>query len=189
VRAKIRTVDKEKIKVATRMLLEAIGEDPEDERFKRTPERVAKFWQEFLNQGRVDVRVFEEKHSGLVVVRDIPFFSVCEHHLLPFFGSASVGYLPKGRVIGLSKIVRIVNSLSNQPQLQERLTDQIADTLYGAIQPLGVIVVTQATHFCMAMRQLGTAHTTTVACAIRGHFHTNPALREEALFIIRGEHK
>lgn len=185
--AKIRTVDKEKIKVATRMLLEAIGEDPEDERFKRTPERVAKFWYEFLNQGKVDIRVFEEKHDGLVVVKGIPFFSVCEHHLLPFFGLASVGYLPKGRVIGLSKIVRLVNTLASQPQLQERLTDQLADALYETIQPLGVIVVTQATHFCMAMRQLGTAQTTTVVCAIRGHFHTNPALREEALFIIKGE--
>lgn len=185
--AKIRTVDTEKIKVATRMLLEAIGEDPEDERFKRTPERVAKFWQEFLNRGGVDIRVFKEKHNDLVVVKGIPFFSVCEHHLLPFFGLASVGYLPKDKVIGLSKIVRIVNALSSKPQLQERLTDQIAEMLYESIQPQGVIVITQATHFCMAMRQLGTAHTTTVVCAIRGVFHTNLALREEALFIIRGE--
>ena len=185
--AKIRTVDKEKIKVATRMFLEAIGEDPEDERFKRTPERVAKFWEEFLNRGGVDIRVFEEKHNGLVVVKDIPFFSVCEHHLLPFFGLASVGYLPRGKVIGLSKIVRIVNTFASRPQLQERLTDQIADHLWDTLNPLGVIVVTKATHFCMAMRQLGDQTTQTVVSALRGKFYDDAALRAEVYSLLKME--
>ena len=182
---KKRKVDKEKIKVATKMLLEAIGEDPNDPRFDRTPERVAKFWDEFLNrEPQINIKVFEENHSGLVIIKDIPFFSVCEHHLLPFFGTATIGYLPKGKVIGLSKIVRIVNKLACQPQLQERLTDQIADCIYNAIKPKGVIVVTEAVHFCMAMRNLGGQRTKTVVSAMRGDFHENHALRSEFLGLI-----
>jgi GTP cyclohydrolase I len=187
VSAKIRTVDKEKIKVATRMLLEAIGEDPEDKRFRRTPERVAKFWEEFLNRGGVNIRVFEEKHNGLVVVKDIPFSSVCEHHLLPFFGLASVGYLPRNKVIGLSKIVRIVNTFACRPQLQERLTDQIADYLWDILKPLGVIVVTKATHFCMVMRQLGDQTTQTIASALRGKFYDDATLRAEVYSLLKME--
>jgi GTP cyclohydrolase I len=185
--AKIRTIDKEKIKVATRMFLEAIGEDPEDERFKRTPERVAKFWQEFLNQGAVTIRVFEERHNGLVVVKDIPFFSICEHHLLPFYGTASVGYVPRGKVIGLSKIVRIVTKLACKPQLQERLTDQIADYLWNTLKPLGVIAVTKALHFCMTMRRLGDQTTQTIAAALRGKFYDDAALRAEVYNLLKME--
>lgn len=181
----VRTIDKEKIMVATRMFLEAIGEDPEDERLKRTPERVVKFWEEFLNQGGGDIRVFEEKHNGLVVIKDIPFFSICEHHLLPFYGTAAVGYIPRGKVIGLSKVVRIVTRFASKPQLQERLTDQIADYLWNTLKPLGVIVVTKALHFCMAMRRLGDQTTQTVVAALRGKFYDDAALRAEVYNLLK----
>ena len=183
---KKRKVDKEKIKVATKMLLEAIGEDPNDPRFDRTPERVAKFWDEFLNrEPQINIKVFEENHSGLVIIKDIPFFSVCEHHLLPFFGTATIGYLPKGKVIGLSKIVRIVNKLASQPQLQERLTDQIAEYISKKLKPHGVIVVTKALHLCMAMRNLGCQHTTTIVSSLKGILLHDPTIRNEALSLLR----
>jgi GTP cyclohydrolase I len=177
-------IDKAKIEQAVRMILEAIGEDPEREGLKDTPRRVAEMFEELLEgyEAEEEYTWFTET-SDLVVVSGIRFFSLCEHHILPFFGVAHVAYLPHERVIGLSKIVRIVNKYARRLQIQERLTKQVAEEVSRATGSPDVMVVTEAVHLCMAMRGVRTAAPTIVA-ALRGAFERDPSLKEEVYRII-----
>lgn len=162
-------MDKIKIENAVRDILEAIGDDPEREGLKETPRRVADMYMELFSGLTEDpkdhLKFFNEKSGGTVVVRDIPLYSMCEHHLMPFFGKAHIAYIPSdGRVIGLSKLARIVETFSKRPQLQERLTSQIADFIYENLKPKGAVVVIEAEHACMTMRgaKAGSAITRTI---------------------------
>lgn len=174
-----------------RELLQKVGENPDREGLKRTPLRVAKAM-DFLTSGYAmsvdDVirnAVFEEDCNEMVVVRDIEFYSLCEHHMLPFFGHAHVGYLPNGRVVGLSKIARVVDVFARRLQVQERLTKQVADSLMGALQPFGVAVVIEASHTCMMMRGVQKQNSTTISSAMRGTFGEDARTRSEFMAFLR----
>ncbi len=180
-----------RIEAAVREILIAIGEDPKREGLKATPQRVARMYQELLGGVDVDPRqyfkaVFEEKYDEMVVLRDIPFHSVCEHHLLPFIGKAHVAYLPQGRVIGISKIARVVDALSRRPQVQERLTSQIADLIMAELDPQGVAVILEAQHTCMTIRGVKKPGAIMLTSAVRGLFKSNPSTRAEAMSLLRG---
>ena len=177
-------VDKEKAAYAVKLLLEAIGEDPTREGLRDTPRRVADMLEELLGgyNDAEDYAWFTER-SDLVVVSGIRFYSLCEHHLLPFFGVAHVAYLPRGRVIGLSKIVRIVQKYARRLQIQERMTMQIADEVKEATGSEDVMVVTEAVHLCMAMRGVKNPAPTIVA-AVRGAFVEDKSLKQEVYEII-----
>ncbi len=184
-------MDRSKIMAAVQSILEAIGEDPEREGLRDTPRRIADMYAEIFSGLELDPSDylsvgFEEHHKEMVVLRDIPFTSVCEHHLLPFVGKAHVGYIPAGRIVGLSKLARVVEGYARRPQLQERLTSQIADTIVDAINPSGVGVVIEAQHFCMIMRGVKKPGSTMVTSAMRGLFKNNPPTRAEFLQFIRG---
>jgi len=188
----VRVVDKEKIEQAVGMLIEAIGEDPAREGLRGTPRRVAEMYDEVFAGLGQDPREFlqvgfEEDHREMVILREIPFHSMCEHHLLPFYGVAHVGYIPKGRVVGISKIARVVESLARRPQLQERLTTQIADVIDEVLQPSGVGVVLEAAHLCMIMRGVKKPGSLVTTSANRGIFRTRLATREEFISLIRGD--
>jgi GTP cyclohydrolase I len=196
-----------KIANAVRQILEAISEDPERERLAETPRRVAEMYEELFGGLRVDPAEeltvgFEEGHQEMVVImtgkcelpaRDVPFYSLCEHHLLPFHGVAHIGYIPKGRVVGISKLARVVETLARRPQLQERLTSQVADTIVRGLRPAGVGVVIEATHLCMSMRGVKKPHSSVVTSTMhggkfasrRGGFRQSAARRAEFLSIIR----
>lgn len=182
-----RPVDREKIETAVRMILEGIGEDPDREGLRETPARVARMYEEICRGIGVDARelikVFtEDRYDELVLVKDIPLYSLCEHHLLPFVGTAHVGYIPEeNRVTGLSKIPRIVDLLARKPQVQERLTVQIADVLMDSLRPRGVIVVIEAEHLCMSMRGVQKPGTKIRTSVVRGLFRQRHASRDEAL--------
>ena len=177
-------IDKEKVEKAVRMILEAIGEDPDREGLRETPRRVANMFEElFEGYEYSDEYAWFTETSDLVVVSGIRFYSLCEHHMLPFFGVAHVAYLPRGKVIGLSKIVRIVRKYTRRLQIQERLTMQIADEVSKATGSPDVMVVTEAVHLCMAMRGVKTPAPTVVA-AVRGAFATDKSLKEEVYHII-----
>jgi GTP cyclohydrolase IA len=183
-------VDKDKIKIAVRQILEAIGEDPDREGLVDTPRRIADMYEELFGGLSIDpadyLKVgFEEHHKEMVILRDIPFTSSCEHHLLPFVGKAHVGYIPSGRIVGLSKLARVVDGFARRPQLQERLTSQIADTIVETINPRGAGVVIEAQHFCMIARGVKKPGSTMVTSAMRGIFKTNPPTRSEFLDFIR----
>jgi len=184
-------VDRTKIMAAVQSILEAIGEDPQREGLRDTPRRIADMYAEIFAGLAIDPAEylnvgFEEHHKEMVVLRDIPFTSICEHHLLPFVGKAHVGYIPAGRIVGLSKLARVVEGYARRPQLQERLTSQIADTIVGTINPSGVGVVIEAQHFCMIMRGVKKPGSTMVTSAMRGLFKNNPPTRAEFLQFIRG---
>jgi GTP cyclohydrolase I len=186
-------VDKPRIERAVREILEAIGEDPEREGLIDTPARVARMYEEIFEGMRVDPSEylqtqFETDHDEMVMVRDIPMYSACEHHLLPWIGKAHVAYIPSddGRVTGLSKLARLVDAYAKRPQVQERLTSQIADELDRSLQPKGVMVVIEAEHLCMTMRGIRKPGATTVTSAVRGLFRQNVATREEAMRFIQG---
>jgi GTP cyclohydrolase I len=174
----------------TRNLIETIGEDPSREGLLKTPKRVAKSWEYFSEGYRADVNniineaVFHEDCSEMVVVRDIEFFSMCEHHMIPFFGRAHVGYLPNGKVIGLSKIPRIVDMFSRRLQLQERLTSQVANTLEEVLTPIGVAVVMEGRHLCMQMRGVEKQNSYASTSAMLGQFRKSAETRAEFLSII-----
>lgn len=185
-------VDKQRIQRAVRELIEAIGEDPEREGLRETPRRIADMYAEiFSGVGADPLReldvTFQENHEEMVILRDIPFYSVCEHHFLPFHGVAHVGYIPKGRILGISKIARLVEVLARRPQLQERLTGQIADALMQGIQPAGVAVVIEAEHLCMTMRGIKKPGTIVVTSATRGIFRTRAVTRNEFMALILGQ--
>ncbi|MCS7207418.1 MAG: GTP cyclohydrolase I FolE [Dehalococcoidia bacterium] len=169
-----RVFQEERIRRAVREILEAVGEDPQREGLQETPQRVAEMLRELLRGLQEDPQAFlalglpPEGAHGLVLVRDIPFYSLCEHHLLPFFGHAHIGYLPRERIVGASKLVRAWEALARRPQLQERLTNQMADALYQALQPRAVFVVVAAEHLCMSMRGVQKPGTRLVTQAWRG---------------------
>ena len=174
----------------TKNLIETIGEDPNREGLLKTPKRVAKSWEYFSEGYRADLdniineAVFHEDCSEMVVVRDIEFFSMCEHHMIPFFGRAHVGYLPNGKVIGLSKIPRIVDMFSRRLQLQERLTSQVANTLEEVLKPIGVAVVMEGRHLCMQMRGVEKQNSYASTSAMLGQFRKSAETRAEFLSII-----
>lgn len=175
----------------TRSLLNQIGENPNRAGLQRTPQRVAKAWRDLTSGYHVDVdrlingALFDEPYNEMVVVRDIQFFSLCEHHLLPFFGVCHVAYLPKGRIIGLSKIPKIVKAFSRRLQVQERLTTEIADILMTKIEPQGVGLVMEARHMCLEMRGAESHSSPTVTSAMLGQFRSDARTREEFLSLIR----
>ncbi|WP_051515709.1 GTP cyclohydrolase I FolE [Candidatus Blastococcus massiliensis] len=186
-------VDSARAEAAVRELLFAIGEDPDRPGLQDTPARVARAYAETfagLWQDPYDIlaTTFDENHDELVLVKDIALYSTCEHHLVPFHGVAHVGYIPgaDGRVTGLSKVARLVEVYARRPQVQERMTRQIADALADVLKPQGVIVVIEAEHLCMAMRGIRKPGTTTVTSAVRGIFRDNPATRAEAMSLVLG---
>ena len=182
--------DHEQLKKLTRSLLEEIGENPKREGLIKTPSRVAKAW-DFFSQGYdanvqdiVNGAIFEEDCSEMVVVRDIEFFSMCEHHMIPFFGRCHVGYLPNKRIIGLSKIPRIVDVFSQRLQIQERLTSQIAETLMDILNPIGVGVIMEGRHLCMQMRGVQKQNSFASTSSMMGQFRDSAETRNEFLSII-----
>lgn len=185
-------VDTDSIKAAVRQILRAVGEDPDREGLLETPRRVAKMYEEmfsglFLDPGRhLDV-TFEETYDEIVLVRDIEFTSMCEHHLLPFKGVAHVAYIPNGRVTGLSKLARLVDEVARRPQVQERMTQTIADLMEDRLGSAAVGVIIQAEHSCMSMRGIRKQGSMTVTSSMRGTFKSNPASRAELMSLIHGK--
>ena len=180
------------IRKAVRDIIRAVGEDPEREGLRDTPRRVADMYAEVFSGLQHDpaevLRVgFEVGHQEMVLVRDIPFYSMCEHHFLPFHGVAHIGYIPNGRVVGLSKLARALEILARRPQLQERLTSQLADAIMTALEPAGVGVVVRAEHLCMTMRGVRKPGSQTVTSAMRGVFRREAATRAEFLDLIAHE--
>ena len=179
-----------KIEEGVSLILEGVGEDPGSDRLKNTPKRVAEMFSEILAGTHKDPDDFlkaltEEKHDEMVILKDIPLYSMCEHHLLPFSGIASIAYIPrKGKIIGLNTLAHLVDSLAKRLQIQERLTKQIADSLLKALSPLGVMVVIKAEHLCMIMRGAKKPGAKTITSALRGVFRDNLATREEAMALI-----
>jgi GTP cyclohydrolase I len=173
--------------------LAMLGEDPNREGLKRTPERVAKAMAYLTRGYKDDVRtivgqgVFEEDHENMVMVRDIELYSLCEHHLLPFFGRAHVAYIPNGKIVGLSKLPRIVDMFARRLQVQERLTEEIAGAIEDVLQPHGVGVVIEAAHLCMMMRGVEKQSSKTITSALRGTFRSEPRTRDEYLSLVRGK--
>jgi GTP cyclohydrolase I len=185
--------DHDRIRAGVRLLLEGIGLDPDAPNLAGTPDRVARMFDEIFAGLLVDPVseldvLFEEHHDELVLVRDIPFSSVCEHHLVPFIGRAHVGYLPNehGQVTGLSKLARVVDMAARRPGLQERITSTVADALMKALSPLGVIVVLEAEHLCMTMRGVRKPGAMTVTSAVRGTLRDDPKTRAEAMALLFG---
>jgi len=184
-------MDLERIAAAVREILSAVGEDPNREGLRRTPERVARMYAELFNGLKTEpgdylTSTFAETYDELVVLKDIPFNSMCEHHLMPFEGKASVAYLPDGKVVGISKLARVVDSFAHRPQVQERLTSQIADIIMEAIQPKGVAVVMEATHTCMTCRGIKKAGSVMVTSAVRGRCRSDPRTRGEVMVLLHG---
>jgi len=176
---------------AVRDMLELVGEDPSREGLLRTPERVERAMRWLTRGYELDAAevigdaLFEEDHQNMVVVRDIEFYSMCEHHMLPFFGKAHVAYIPDGRIVGLSKVARVVDVFARRLQVQERLTDQIAQALEDALRPRGVGVVLEASHFCMMMRGVEKQNSRTLTSALRGVFREDASTRNEFLRLVQ----
>lgn len=179
-----------KIREHVEAILKELGEDPSRPGLVKTPERVERALG-FLTRGYgedaskiIGGALFEECHDNMVVVRDIEFYSLCEHHMLPFFGKAHVAYIPNGKIVGLSKMARVVEVFARRLQVQERMTDQIADALVSELQPLGVGVVLEAAHFCMMMRGVEKQGSKTITSALRGAFRDDGRTREEFLRLV-----
>ncbi|MBE0416676.1 MAG: GTP cyclohydrolase I FolE [Coriobacteriia bacterium] len=186
-------MDHDKIAEGVRLILEGIGEDPMREGLVDTPRRVADMYAEIfagLDQDAADhfCVTFNEDHQEMVLVRDIPLYSICEHHFVPFMGRAHVAYVPgkEGRICGLSKLARVVDVFARRPQVQERMTSQIADTIVENLNPRGVMVVIEAEHLCMSMRGVQKPGAITTTSAVRGIFERNMATRSEAMSLIKG---
>ncbi len=182
--------DRERIAAAIREILIAIGEDPDRDGLVKTPARVARMYEELFAglSGEPDEYLettFEHAHDEMIVVRDIPFYSICEHHLLPFFGRAAVGYIPNERIVGLSKLARVVEHLARRPQVQERLTCEVADRIEQVLDPVGVAVTIEAEHTCMTMRGVKKPGSQMVTSVTRGAFRNNPATRAEFFDAVR----
>lgn len=190
--SEIEPIDQGRIEKAVREIIEALGEDPDREGLVDTPERVAAFYAEVFDGIHrdpgdvVDAFFGEEHYQEIVMVREIPFYSMCEHHFVPFHGQAHVAYIPRGRVTGLSKLARLVEGFARRPQMQERLTAQVADALTDRLEPLGVMVVVEAEHLCMSMRGVKKPGATTVTSAVRGIMESQPATRAEAMALLFG---
>jgi GTP cyclohydrolase IA len=184
-------MDKKKIEKAVRDILAAIGEDPQRKDLQNTPQRVAEMYEEIFSgisqKPEVELEVvLDQKHNEIILLKNIPLYSCCEHHLLPFLGKANIAYIPKGgRVTGLSKLARVVDILSKRPQVQERLTTQIADIIMSKLKPQGCMVVIEAEHMCMSMRGIKKPGTMTVTSAVRGIFQANEKTRAEALSLMK----
>ncbi len=185
-------MDREKIEKAVRMIIEGIGEDADREGLRLTPSRVASMYEEiFAGHGTDPTSVlqaqFAEEHEEMIIVKDIPLYSVCEHHMMPFTGKAHVAYVPgdSGQISGISKLARVVDILSKRLQVQERLTTQVADTLMQGLDAQGVLVVIEAEHLCMSMRGIKKPKAVTVTSAVRGLFYKSPAARAEAMSLIK----
>jgi GTP cyclohydrolase IA len=184
-------VDLDRIRRAVREILLAVGEDPDREGLRDTPDRVARMYAEVFRGLRQDPRVhlqklFTQKYDEMVLIKDIQFESFCEHHLLPFTGKAHVAYLPNGKVLGLSKVPRVIDVLARRPQMQERLTEEVADLLMKELEPKGVAVVVEASHSCMTARGVRKPGSTFVTSAMRGSFKERLATRSEVLSLIFG---
>jgi len=184
-------MDKKKIEKAVSQILEAIGENPKRKDLLETPRRVAEMYEEIFSgikrspENELEV-VLDQKHHEIILLKDIPLYSLCEHHLLPFLGKAHIAYIPKnGRVTGLSKLVRVVDVLSRRLQVQERLTSQIAEIIMSKLRPLGVMVIIEAEHMCMSMRGVRKPGAMTVTSAVRGIFKENEKTRAETLSLIK----
>lgn len=183
-------MDREKIKKGVRLILEGIGEDIERAGIKDTPERVAKMYEEIFaglkEPGEEILRPIEgESHDEMILIKDIPFYSVCEHHLLPFIGKAHIAYVPSGKIVGLSDLVKVLEHFAKRPQVQERLTTQLADTIMERLKPKGAMVIIDADHLCMSMRGIKKPGSSTVTSAVRGIFRSKASTREELLQLIR----
>lgn len=192
VAGKPRPVDQPRIERAVREILAAIGENPDREGLLETPARVARMYAEMFSGLHDDPRqhlgkAFTEKYDELVLVRDIAFNSICEHHLLPFMGHAHIGYIPNGRVLGLSKLARVVEVVSHRPQVQERMTEQIADLLVDDLGAKGVAVVLEASHTCMTIRGVRKPGSLCVTSAMKGLFRDNVSSRAEVMSLIYGK--
>jgi GTP cyclohydrolase I len=188
---KSKSVDTDRIEKAVKEILIAVGEDTEREGLKRTPERVARMYAELLGgmQEDPDIHlrgVFTENYDEIVLLRNIPFYSICEHHLMPFIGTAAVAYLPSGSVLGVSKLARVVDCFARRLQVQERLTNQIADFLMQNLKPQGVAVVLEASHSCMTIRGIKKPGSMMVTSALRGIFKKDPRSRNEILSLMHG---
>ena len=185
-------VDKDRIERAVREILFAVGEDPDREGLRETPARVARMYAELFGGLHEDPRVhlrkfFTEKYDEVVLVRDISFDSMCEHHMLPFMGKAHIGYLPGGRVVGLSKLARVVEVVARRPQVQERMTEEIARLLEEELEVKGVAVVIEAVHTCMTVRGVRKPGAVCVTSAMKGAFRTRPTTRSEIMTLIYGD--
>ncbi len=186
-------MDLPRIERAVREILEAIGEDPERDGLRDTPVRVARMYAEIASGLHEDPSehltvTFDSSHDEMVMVRDIPLYSLCEHHFVPFSGRAHVAYIPgkDGKITGLSKIARLVEGYSRRPQVQEQLTVQIAEAMERTLDPRGVMVIIEAEHLCMSMRGVQKAGSTTVTSAVRGLFRENISTRQEAMRFVTG---
>jgi GTP cyclohydrolase IA len=187
-------VDLDRIQKAVLEILEAVGENPQREGLADTPKRVAKMYAELLDGMRQDPSehlksIFHEKYDEIVLLRDIPFYSICEHHLMPFIGKAHVAYLPAGQVLGVSKLARVVDAFARRLQLQERLTEQIADFLMKNLKPQGVTVVMEASHGCMTIRGIQKPGAVMVTSALRGIFKSDPRSRSEVMALLHKSEK
>ncbi|HVO32595.1 MAG TPA: GTP cyclohydrolase I FolE [Elusimicrobiota bacterium] len=193
--ASARGADTTELSDLVRGVLRQLGEDPQREGLLKTPERVARSLRELTSGYHIDIdrlindALFEVPYSEMVIVKDIDFYSLCEHHLLPFFGRCHVAYVPDGRVVGLSKIPRVVEAYCRRLQVQERLTSQIANIIVRKVKPLGVAVVMEARHLCMEMRGAQSKNSPTVTSAMLGVFRKDPRTREEFLGIVRGSRR
>ena len=186
--------DREKVREGVKMILEGVGEDPGREGLINTPDRVARMYEELFSgmsesSSEVLDTVFHEDYDEVVLLKDIEFSSVCEHHLMPFTGKAHVAYLPDGKIVGLSKLARAVEHFAKRPQVQERLTAQIADLISKTLEPKGVAVVLEATHTCMTMRGVKKPGSVMTTSAMRGLIRENLATRNEVLGLIFGKVK
>jgi GTP cyclohydrolase I len=186
---KSKKVDTQRVQKAVREILIAVGEDTERQGLKKTPERVARMYTELLGGMHEDPKkhlrsIFSENYDEIVLLRDIPFYSICEHHLMPFIGSAHVAYLPSGTVLGVSKLARIVDCFARRLQTQERLTYQIADFIMDSLKPQGVTVVLEASHSCMTIRGIRKPGSMMVTSALRGIFKRDPRSRNEILSLM-----
>lgn len=188
------TVDLERIANAVREILLAVGENPDREGLLDTPARVARMYAEMFSGLHQDPSVhlqkcFQEKYDEIVLVRDISFNSMCEHHMLPFIGKVHIGYIPNGRVVGLSKLARVVDVVSRRPQVQERMTETIADLIVRELEAKGVAVVVEAMHSCMSIRGVRRPESVCVTSAMRGAFRDSLPSRSEVMTLIYGERR
>lgn len=183
-------MDAKKIREGVRLLLEGMGEDPERPGLRDTPSRVARMYEEiFRGIGEPEEDLLKtiegESHDEMVVLKDIPFYSVCEHHLLPFFGRAHIAYIPSGRIVGLSELAKALEYFASRPQVQERLTGQLADTIMEKLNPRGCMVIVDAEHLCMSMRGIRKPGSRTVTSAVRGIFRSKQSTRLELLELVK----